>query len=94
MLPRSQFVVTGPNGLATLDPPTFRLTVELADGTTETLEPPGDKTDVCFALQLERFVDACRAGDHPSPASTRRSQAWRSRSGSRLPLGVARLVPA
>ena len=52
VLPQSQFVVTGPKGLATLDPPTFRLTVELADGTTETHEPPGDKTEVCFALQL------------------------------------------
>ncbi len=45
VLPPSQFLVTGPLGRATLDPPTFRLTVELADGTTETLEPPGDKTE-------------------------------------------------
>ena len=67
VLPRSQFVVTGPNGLATLDPPTFRLTVELADGTTETHEPPGDKTEVCFALQLERFVDAALSGTPPVP---------------------------
>ena len=67
VLPRSQFVVTGPNGLATLDPPSFGLTVEFADGTTEVLEPPGDKTEVCFALQLERFVDACLAGTPPVP---------------------------
>jgi myo-inositol 2-dehydrogenase/D-chiro-inositol 1-dehydrogenase len=67
VLPWSQFVVTGPNGLATLDPPSFGLTVELADGTTEVLEPPGDKTEVCFALQLERFVDACLAGTPPVP---------------------------
>ena len=67
VLPRSQFVVTGPKGLARLDPPTFRLTVELADGTTEELEPPGDKTDICFSLQLERFVDSWRAGRPPVP---------------------------
>jgi myo-inositol 2-dehydrogenase/D-chiro-inositol 1-dehydrogenase len=67
VLPLSQFVVTGPNGLATLDPPSFGLMVELADGTTEVLEPPGDKTEVCFALQLERFVDACLAGTPPVP---------------------------
>ena len=67
MLPPSQFVVTGPLGRATLDPPTFGLTVELADGSTETLEPPGDKTAVCFALQLERFVDHCLAGTPPVP---------------------------
>ena len=34
VLPPSQFVVTGPLGRAALDPPTFRLSVELADGTT------------------------------------------------------------
>jgi predicted dehydrogenase len=67
VLPRSQFVVTGPRGLANLDPPTFRLTVELADGTTETHEPPGDKTEVCFGLQLRRFVDAVLAGTPPVP---------------------------
>ena len=50
-----------------LDPPTFRLTVELADGTTEELEPPGNKTEVCFSRQLERFVDAWRAGKPPVP---------------------------
>jgi len=67
VLPQSQFVVTGPKGLANLDPPTFRLTVELADGTTENYEPPGDKTEVCFALQLQRFVDAALAGTAPVP---------------------------
>jgi len=44
-------------GRARLDPPTFRLTIDLGGGRTEVLEPPGDKTQVCFALQLERFVD-------------------------------------
>ena len=72
VLPRSQFVVTGPGGMAALEPPTFRLTVELADGTTETLEPPGEKTEVCFALQLERFVDALPRG-HAARAGPRRS---------------------
>jgi myo-inositol 2-dehydrogenase / D-chiro-inositol 1-dehydrogenase len=67
VLPRSQFVVIGPKGLATLEPATFRLTVEFADGTTENHEPPGDKTEVCFALQLERFVDAVLAGRPPVP---------------------------
>lgn len=67
VLPPSQFIVTGPLGRATLDPPTFRLTVELADGTTESLEPPGDKTETCFALQLERFVEHCLAGTRPVP---------------------------
>ena len=67
VLPRSQFVVTGALGVATLDPPTFHLAVELADGTTETLEPPGEKTDVCFELQLARFVDACLSGRAPVP---------------------------
>jgi predicted dehydrogenase len=67
VLPRSEFVVTGPKGLARLDPRTFALAVELADGTTELHEPPGDKTTVCFALQLERFVDACLTGTPPVP---------------------------
>jgi myo-inositol 2-dehydrogenase / D-chiro-inositol 1-dehydrogenase len=67
VLPRSQFVVTGPGGMAALDPPTFRLTVELADGTTDSLEPPGDRAEVCFSLQLARFVDACLAGTAPVP---------------------------
>jgi myo-inositol 2-dehydrogenase / D-chiro-inositol 1-dehydrogenase len=67
VLPPSQFVVTGPLGGATLEPSTFGLTVELADGTVERLEPPGDKTAVCFALQLERFVEHCLAGTTPVP---------------------------
>jgi predicted dehydrogenase len=67
VLPRSQFVVTGPRGLAILDPPTFALTVELADGTSERLAPAGDKTELCFALQLERFVDSWLAGSPPVP---------------------------
>jgi predicted dehydrogenase len=67
LLPRSEFVVTGPLGKATLDPPTFGLSVELEDGTRETIPPPGDKAAVCFGLQLERFVAAWRAGRSPSP---------------------------
>ena len=41
VLPPSQFVVTGPLGRATLDPPTFRLDVELADGTTRDARAAG-----------------------------------------------------
>lgn len=67
VLPPSQFVVTGPLGRATLDPPTFGLTVELADGSVERLDPPGGKTEVCFALQLERFTEACLGGTAPVP---------------------------
>ncbi len=94
VLPRSQFVVTGPNGLATLDPPTFRLTVELADGTTETLEPPGDKTDVCFALQLERFVDAYCAGRPPVPGLDEAIASLALAERIAAAAGLARLVPA
>jgi predicted dehydrogenase len=67
VLPASEFVVTGPYGKATLDPPTFGLTIELGDGTTETVAPPGDKTSVCFGLQLASFVDAVRTGRPPIP---------------------------
>ena len=67
VLPPSQFVVTGPRGRAVLDPPTFALSVELADGTTEELPAPGDKTEVCFERQLSRFVDHCLAGTAPVP---------------------------
>lgn len=67
VLPTSEFVVTGPLGRATLDPPTFGLTVELADGRVERLDPPGDKLEVCFALQLERFVSSCLDGNAPVP---------------------------
>lgn len=67
VLPPSQFIVTGPLGCATLDPPTFGLTIELADGSVERLDPPGDKTQVCFALQLERFVSSCTSGTAPVP---------------------------
>ncbi len=67
VLPPSQFVVTGPLGRATLDPPTFELSVEYRDGRVERLEPPGDKTTVCFALQLDRFLDSCLAGTPPVP---------------------------
>lgn len=94
VLPRSQFVVTGPHGLATLDPPTFRLTVELADGTTEAHEPPGDKTQVCFALQLERFADACLAGRPPVPGLDDAIASLELAERIAQAAGVARLVPA
>lgn len=94
VLPRSQFVVTGPKGLATLEPPTFRLTVELADGTTETLEPPGPKTEVCFALQLARFVDAWRAGTPPVPGLGEAVASLDLAERIALAAGVGRPVPA
>ena len=94
VLPRSQFVVTGPNGMATLDPPTFGLTVELAGGETETLEPPGDKTEVCFALQLERFVDACLAGRPPVPGLDEAIASLELAERIAQAAGIARLVPA
>ena len=67
MLPPSQFVVTGPHGRAVLDPPTFALRVDLADGTVEELPAPGDKTEVCFRRQLACFVDHCLGGTPPVP---------------------------
>ena len=67
VLPPSQFIVTGSGGRAVLDPPTFDLTIDYADGTAEHLEPPGDKTEVCFALQLERFAKHALAGAPPVP---------------------------
>lgn len=67
MLPASEFVITGPYGKATLDPPTFGLTIELRDGAHETIPPPGDKTSVCFSLQLASFVEAVRTGRRPTP---------------------------
>lgn len=70
VLPPSQFVVTGPRGRAVLDPPTFELMVDLADGTHEHLPPPGDKTEVCFAQQLDRFLHHCRSGTAPVPGVT------------------------
>ena len=94
VLPPSQFVVTGPNGMATLDPPTFGLTVELAGGETETLEPPGDKTEVCFALQLERFVDACLAGRPPVPGLDEAIASLELAERIAQAAGIARLVPA
>jgi myo-inositol 2-dehydrogenase / D-chiro-inositol 1-dehydrogenase len=94
VLPRSQFVVTGPKGMATLDPPTFRLTIELAGGAAETLEPPGDKTEVCFALQLERFVDACLAGRAPVPGLAEAIASLELAERIAQAAGIARLVPA
>jgi myo-inositol 2-dehydrogenase / D-chiro-inositol 1-dehydrogenase len=66
VLPPSQFVVTGPRGRAVLDPPTFELRIEI-DGATEIVAPSGDKTESCFALQLERFLIACGEGNSPVP---------------------------
>ena len=66
VLPPSQFVVTGPRGRAVLHPPTFELRIEI-DGKTEVVSPPGDKTESCFALQLERFLTACSEGTAPVP---------------------------
>lgn len=94
VLPRSQFVVTGPKGLATLDPPTFRLTVELADGTTEVVEPPGDKTEVCFALQLDRFADACLTGTPPVPGLGEAVASLELAERIAHAAGIGRLVPA
>ena len=70
VLPSSQFVVTGPLGRAVLDPPTFELDVHFSDGRHERLEPPGDKTEVCFDLQLTRFLDHVVAGTPPVPGLT------------------------
>jgi myo-inositol 2-dehydrogenase/D-chiro-inositol 1-dehydrogenase len=67
VLPAPAFTLAGPGGLAVLDPPTFALHVELADGSVEELDAPGDKTETCFALQLERFLTACRSGRPPTP---------------------------
>ncbi len=94
VLPRSQFVVTGPLGLATLDPPTFRLEVELADGTCETLEPPGDKTEVCFKLQLERFIDAVLSRTPPVPGLDEAIASLELAERIAHAAGVGRLVPA
>ncbi len=94
VLPPSQFLVTGPFGRATLDPPTFRLTVELADGTTEVLEPPGDKTETCFALQLERFVGHCLAGTAPVPGLDEALASLELAERIARAAGVGREVPA
>jgi predicted dehydrogenase len=67
VLPPSQFAVTGPLGRAVLDPPTFALTVEFADGSVEELSAPGDKAEVCFRRQLASFIDHCLAGTTPVP---------------------------
>ncbi len=67
VLPQSQFVVTGPLGRATLDPPTFALDVHFADGRREQHAPPGDKTEVCFRLQLQAFLDHVLEGTPPVP---------------------------
>jgi predicted dehydrogenase len=94
VLPPSQFVVTGPLGRATLDPPTFRLSVELADGTTETLEPPGDKTETCFALQLERFVGSALTSTPPVPGLAEALASLELAERIADAAGVTREVPA
>jgi predicted dehydrogenase len=94
VLPPSQFIVTGPLGRATLDPPTFRLTVELAGGRTETLEAPGDKTEVCFALQLERFVESCVARTAPVPGIDEAMAAQELAERIARAAGLATMVPA
>jgi myo-inositol 2-dehydrogenase / D-chiro-inositol 1-dehydrogenase len=65
-LPAPQLVAAGPRGRLEIDPPTFRLEVDTPEG-VEVLDPPGPKQEVCFALQLERFVEACAAGRPVSP---------------------------
>ena len=55
---------------ATLDPPTFGLDVHFADGSHERLDPPGDKTEVCFTIQLQRFLDHVLQGTPPVPGLT------------------------
>lgn len=67
VLPPPQLVVTGPGGRAIVDPPTFDLQLDFADGRREHHPPPGGKTEVCFALQLERFLESCVAGVPPEP---------------------------
>jgi predicted dehydrogenase len=94
VLPPSQFLVTGPLGRATLDPPTFRLSVELADGTMETLEPPGGKTETCFGLQLQRFVESALAGTPPVPGLDEALESLELAERIARAAGVARGVPA
>jgi predicted dehydrogenase len=65
-LPPSQFVLTGPRGRAELEPATFTLSLEVG-GELETVAAERDKSELCFELQLERFVDACRRGAAPVP---------------------------
>jgi predicted dehydrogenase len=57
-LPPGELVAVGSRGRVTIDPPTFRLVLETRDG-TEVLDPPGNKQDLCFAIQLQRFLAAC-----------------------------------
>ena len=91
VLPSSQFVVTGPLGRAMLDPPTFDLDVRFADGRHEQHEPPGDKTEVCFRLQLQAFLDHVLAGHAArARARPRRSRASSWPSGSRSPAARCR----
>ena len=93
-LPPSQFVVSGPKGRAELDPPTFGLTVDLADGTREVLEPPGDKIEVCFTLQLERFIDAFLARRRPVPGLDEAIASLELAERIATAAGVARVAPA
>jgi myo-inositol 2-dehydrogenase / D-chiro-inositol 1-dehydrogenase len=94
VLPTSEFVVTGPLGKATLDPPTFRLTIELAVGETETLDPPGDKVEVCFDRQLDRFVDSCLARRPPVPGLDEALASLELAERIARAAGVAPMIPA
>ncbi|MDH4104022.1 MAG: Gfo/Idh/MocA family oxidoreductase [Myxococcales bacterium] len=90
VLPPGQLVVTGPDGCARVEPATFDLQVTFRDGRAERVEPPGDKTAVCFAIQFERFVDHCLAGTAPEPgidaaiASLELAERIADASGARL----------
>ena len=75
-------------------PPTFALTVELADGRTEYVAPPGGKTEVCFALQVERFVDHCLAGTAPVPGLDEALASLELAERVALAAGLQRPVPA
>ena len=66
VLPPSQFVLTGPRGRVAVDQETFALEIEI-DGARQVVASPGDKTETCFGLQLDRFVTACLDGTPPVP---------------------------
>lgn len=94
VLPASEFVVTGALGRAVLDPPTFALSVDFADGRREQHDPPGAKTTVCFALQLERFVGHCVAGSPPAPGYDEALSSLQLAERIAEAAGVAPAVPA
>lgn len=65
-LPPSQIVFTGPAGRAVVDPATFALRIDTRFQSEE-LPPPGEKVEVCFAKQLDRFLDCCVERRAPVP---------------------------